>query len=105
MFFCSSFSVIRFLFSSFVVGQFVPNEQCNTLQQALIQLAANYKHVEGCKIRLDNAPGFVALTDDKVLKSIGIDLELGNIKNKNSLKSAFIMKEILDKPLCLRSYE
>ena len=27
------------------------------------------------------------------------------IKDKNSLKSAFIMKEILDKPLCLRSYE
>ena len=66
------------LFSSFVVGQFVPNEQCNTLQQALIQLAANYKHV-----RLDNAPDFVVLTDDKILKSIGINLEFGNIKNKN----------------------
>ena len=27
------------------------------------------------------------------------------LKHKNSLKSAFIMKEILDKPLCLRNYE
>ena len=27
------------------------------------------------------------------------------LKDKNSLKSAFIRKEILDKPLCLRSYE
>ena len=30
---------------------------------------------------------------------------LSMLKDKNSLKSAFIMKEILDKPLSLRSYD
>ena len=50
----------------------------------MIQLSANYKHSDGCLIRVDNAPGFQTLKDDKMLKSIGIDLDFGRIKNKNS---------------------
>ena len=63
------------IFSSFIIGQFVPNEQHNTIQHALIQLSANYKHTDGCMIRVDNAPGFLSLRNDKLLVSVGIKLD------------------------------
>ena len=34
-------------------------------------------------IRIDNAPGFTALKDDKILQSHGIYLDFGDIKNIN----------------------
>ena len=71
------------IFSSFMIGQFVPNELHSTLQQMLIQLSANYKHSDGCKIKVDSAPGFLALRNDKLLGSIGIRLDFGRVKNKN----------------------
>ena len=80
------------VFSSFVVGQLLPNEQHDTLQQSLIQLSSNYKHPDGCIIRVDNAPGFLAIRDDKLLQSVGIELDFGRVKNKNP--NPFIDKAI-----------
>ena len=71
-------------FSSFMLSEFSSNEKHDNLRVAIIQLSDNYKHPDGCLIRLDNAPGVHALMDDKMLKSIGIDLDFGRIKNKNS---------------------
>ena len=71
------------VFSSFMVAKLIANEQSITLQEAIIQLSANYKHLEGCTIRVDHATGFVALRNDKFLNSINIKLEFGRIKNKN----------------------
>ena len=75
--------ILMDIFSSFVVAQLIPNEQHATLQQALIQLSANYKHTDGCIIRVDNAPGFVSLRNDQLLQSVGITLDFGRVKNKN----------------------
>ena len=72
------------IFSSFKLGQLIPNEQRDTLQQSLVQLASDLKHPEGCVIRVDHAPGFKALENDKLLQSVGIKVDFGRIKNKNS---------------------
>ena len=49
------------IFSSFMLGLIIPNEQGEILHQDLIQLTASYKHPQGCIIRADNAPGFASL--------------------------------------------
>ena len=72
------------IFSSFKTGMLVPNEQGNTLQQGLIHLVSSLKHPDGCTIRVDHAPGFKSLQNDKVLRSVGIVLDFGRIKNKNN---------------------
>ena len=70
-------------FSNFTVGHIIPNEQHQTLRESLIQLSASYKHFNGCVVRVDNAPGFLALRSDRWLQSLGITLDFGRIKNKN----------------------
>ena len=75
--------VLLDVFSSFVVGQLLHNEQHDTLQQSLIQLSANYKHPDSCIIRVDNAPGLLAIRKDKLLQSVGIELDFGRVKYKN----------------------
>ena len=71
------------IFSSFKTSALIPDEQHETLQQALIQLSSMLKHVDGCVIKVDSAPGFLALQNDKVLQSLGIRLDFGRVKNKN----------------------
>ena len=75
--------VVQDIFSSFLVAQMIPNEQSSTLQQNVVHLSANYKHPAGCSIRVDTAPGFKALKGDKFLRSIGIEMDFGRIKDKN----------------------
>ena len=71
------------IFSSFVVGVILPDEQHLTLRKAIIQLCVNYKHPDGSIIRVDNAPGFSALRTGKSLLSLGIQLDFDRIKGKN----------------------
>ena len=75
--------VLLDIFSSFKVGSLISNEQKDTLQQSLIQLASTLKHPEGCVIKVDHAPGFQALKNDEILASVGIKLDFGRLKNKN----------------------
>ena len=42
-----------------------------------------FKHNEDCLVRVDNAPGFLSLKNDELLRSIHITLDFGRIKNKN----------------------
>ena len=39
--------------------------------------------MDGCTIRVGNAPGFVSLREDKLLLSLGIRLEFSRIKSKD----------------------
>ena len=71
------------IFSSFKFGSLIPNEQKDTLQQSLIQLASTLKHPECCAIKVDHAPGFQALKNDEIHASVGIELDFGRSKNKN----------------------
>ena len=75
--------IVLDIFSLFCLGQFISNEQSKTLEQALIQLTANYKNMDGCVIRVDHTPGFVALKNSKVLQSVSISLDFGRVKNRN----------------------
>ena len=45
-------------------------------------------------IRVDPAPGFMALRNDKTLKSLGLSLEIGGVKNPN--KNPVVEKAILE---------
>ena len=76
-------------FSSFVVGQLISDEKHDTLQQNLIHMVMPFKHNEDCVIRVDNAPGFLSLKNDELLRSIHITLDFGRIKNKNQNPTIF----------------
>jgi len=69
--------------TSFKSTMLIPNEQHDTLRKSLMQLVASLKHVEGCTVKVDTAPGFLTLRDDKILKSAGIGIDFGRVKNKN----------------------
>ena len=75
--------VVMDIFSSLKLSLLIPNEQHETPQQALIQLVSSKKHIDGCIIKVDNAPGFVGLQNEKVLYSLDIELDFGRVKNKN----------------------
>ena len=49
---------------------------------------------DGCTIRVDNAPEFLTLRNDKLLESIGVKLHFGRVKNIN--KNSSIEKAIQD---------
>ena len=75
--------VLMDIFSMFMLAQMIPDEKGSTLQEIIVLLSANFKHPKGCTIRVDAAPGFVTLKEDKFLLSIGINLDFGRIKGKN----------------------
>ena len=84
--------VLLDLFSLFMVGQFISDERQESLREALLQLSANYKHPDGCLVKVDDAPGFQSFRNDKVLRSVGVTLGFGTVKNKN--KNASVDKAI-----------
>ena len=84
--------VLLDLFSLFIVRQFISDERQESLREALLQLSANYKHPDGCLVKVDDAPGFQSLRNDKVLRSVGVTLGFGRVKNKN--KNASVDKAI-----------
>ena len=76
-----------------MVGQFISNEKQESLREAHLQLlSANYKHPDGCLVKVNDAPGFQSLRDDKVLRSVGVTLGFGGVKTKN--KNASVDKAI-----------
>ena len=82
-----SIFVMRDIHSSFTTASIIPDEKAPSLRSALLH-SSSFLRAPTCKIRVDNATGFVALKDDKVLVSHGIVLDFGNIKNKNKNPSA-----------------
>ena len=76
--------VTRDIFSSFSTATLIPDETANTLRDYLIiNTAPIQNNYNNSTIRIDNAPGFTALKDDKILQSRGIYLDFGDIKNIN----------------------
>ena len=79
---------VRDIFSSFTVGLIVPNERADALREGLLQATTDLKHPTGSLIRVDDAPGFVALQTDNVLTNFGIQIDLGRTKNVNKNATA-----------------
>lgn len=77
--------VVRETITSYTLSQIVENEQRDTLRSALACLCMAIKPIDGppAVIRVDPAAGFAALSNDKTLSDIGIQIEVGRIKNVN----------------------
>ena len=67
------------------VSRIIENEQHNTLQSALACMCLELRSLDGpmAVIRVNPAPGFVALTEDKTLTDLHLQLEIGRVKNIN----------------------
>ena len=75
--------VIRDNLTSFTQTKMIPNEQKDSLRDALIEVIYRLKPNLECVVRVDCHPSFQSLMKDKLLKRYGILLELGNAKNPN----------------------
>ena len=77
--------VLRDTATSYTVTSIIPDEKATTLRDALGRLSSELHSVEGppAVVRVDPAPGFIALRNDPTLKRLGISLEIGRVKNVN----------------------
>ena len=82
-----SIFAMRDIHSSFTTASIILDEKALSLRSALLN-GSYFIRAPNCTIRVDNAPGFRALKDDRVLASYGIILNFGNVKNINKNPSA-----------------
>ena len=73
-------------FSGFISTVFTPSEKETDLRDAITKTVCPFMASSLSRIRVDRAPGFVKLTTKtNSLAELGIDMELGDCKNKNAL--------------------
>ena len=75
--------VTRDTHSSYTVASIIPNESAESLRNGLIISTCNIR-ANSSSVHVDNAPGFLPLKDDALLKKYGITLDYSRSKNKNS---------------------
>ena len=76
--------VLRDTATSYTVRSTIPDEKATTLRDTLGLLCSELHSVEGPPaVRVDSAPGSIALRNDPTLKRLGIFLEIGRVKNIN----------------------
>ena len=76
---------LREVVTSFTWTTMILNEQSKTLCNALVMLCLPVRPIDGppTVIRVDSAPGFQGLRDDKILQQQGLVLDFGRVKNPN----------------------
>jgi len=76
---------LREYVTSYTWSCILQNEKHESLREALLQLCIQIRPMDGPDtiVRVDPAPGFQALEDDRLLKQNRISLEFGRIKNTN----------------------
>ena len=74
--------VTRDIHTSYTTALIIPDQKAPTLRSALLA-STSLIRLPSTTIRIDNAPGFLPLKDDSELKSYGIILDLGRVKNVN----------------------
>ena len=75
--------VTRDVHSSYTCASIIEDEKGDTLRTGLIINTAILRS-DTCTVRVDTAPGFKALKNDATLASIGMTIDYGRIKNKDS---------------------
>ena len=76
-------------FSAYMSTTFIKSEKEEDLRDGILSAVTPFMASSLSKIRVDRAPGFTKMsTQKKTLDDLGIDIELGNAKNKNSLAIA-----------------
>ena len=88
--------VIRETVSSYTSTCIVECERHDALRDCIVRLCVEFRPLDGppAVIRVDPAPGFIALVDDPTLQRLGICLEVGRIKNPN--KNPVAEKAVLE---------
>ena len=72
----------RDIHTSYTTASIISDQTTDTLRSAILE-GTSMVRLPSCTMRVDNAPGFLSLKDDKQLASHGIKLEFGRIKNVN----------------------
>ena len=77
--------VMRETISSYTLTSIIESEKHEDLRNAIMVLCSELRSLcdGGVTVRVDPAPGFVALTNDRMLQFHGITLDVGRIKNPN----------------------
>ena len=77
--------ILRETTTSFTTASIISDEKSATLRDNLARLCIALRPTSGphVTIRVDPAPGFVALKDDSILHQLGMSVEVGRIKNVN----------------------
>lgn len=89
---------IRDTLSSYTMSCILPDQTGESLRTALLISSAPIR-LSPCEIRLDNAPGFIKIKGDHILKEKGITLDFGKIKNINKNPVAERCNQELEKEL------
>jgi hypothetical protein len=76
---------LRECVTAFTVCCLISDERRDTLRDAIISMCVGLQPLGSspCIVRTDPAPGFAALRKDKTLSSHGIELDIGQVKNRN----------------------
>ena len=105
---CSKFVMVAAdNFSGFISTTFIGSESAEELRDGIIRTITPFMASSLNRIRVDRAPGFGKLANQKeVLAALGIDMELGEAKNKNAI--AIVDQKIKElrsalKKICPRS--
>ena len=105
---CSKFVMVAAdNFSGFISTTFIKSESAEELKDGIIRTVTPFMASSLNRIRVDRAPGFGKLANQKqALAAIGIDIELGDAKNKNAI--AIVDQKIKElrsalKKICPRS--
>ena len=76
-------------FSGYVITTFITSEKEEDLRDGIVSAISPFMANSISKVRVDRAPGFAKMSRQKeVLDKLGIEIELGEAKNKNSLAIA-----------------
>ena len=77
--------VLRECSTSLTASCLIPDEQHDTLRDALTKLIVGLHPLDGPRavIRVDPAPGFSSLSNNDSLGHLNVSLDVGRIKNKN----------------------
>ena len=88
--------VIRETVSSYTSTCIVESERHDALRDCIVRLCVEFRPLDGppAVIRVDPAPGFIALVEDPTLQRLGIRLEVGRVKNPN--KNPVAEKAVLE---------
>ena len=82
--------------SSYTSTCIVESERHDALRDCIVRLCVEFRPLDGppAVIRVDPAPGFIALVEDPTLQRLGIRLEVGRVKNPN--KNPVAEKAVLE---------
>ena len=93
---CKLILLLRKTVTSYTAACIVSYEKQTTLREASACLATELHPLDGppAVIRVDPAPGFMALRNDETLKSLRLSLEIVRVKNpnKNPIVKTAILK-------------